>query len=325
MRTPTVASPLPGHGGPRAYVSRFVGWDDRASVRVKPRRAFEGTRAEKCFFPPELVPAAEHPLVRQHGPAATSTVLIHMLCQYLHFTTILEQTAVLPVTSALSVGRGGILLPEAMRADAFKITTDEAWHAQFSYEFVGEVARHTGVAPTAVTEPTFVGELNRLSDAGDPGHRRPLGLVFAVVSETLISALLSDMPRDTRLPEPVRAVVADHAVDEGRHHAYFQSFLRLLWPSLDRAERAALGPLLPELINVFLRPDLSAVRAALVATGLSEAEAHAVIEDSYPVDSPLFAVGNAAAATVRAFTEVGALQDPATLEAFQRAGLANDS
>src|ERR687886_110138 len=41
---------------------------------------------------------------------------------------------------------------------------------------------------------------------------------FTVVSETLISAILSDIPHDQRVVGAVRAVIADHAEDEGRHH-----------------------------------------------------------------------------------------------------------
>lgn len=299
------------------YESRFHNWETRSSVRTKPRRLFDANGTAMLLFPPESVPALEHPLVRAHGPGTADLVLQHSLYQYLHFTTVLEQTAVLPVTANLSLGTAGLDLPHAMRADAFKITTDEAWHAQFSDDLTTQMAAATGVSAEAVVEPAFVGQVRRLRAGFDPGDRQLADLVFAVVSETLVSALLADLPNDRRLARPVRETVADHAADEGRHHSYFQSVLRVLWPSLSSEHRRLLGPRVPAFVRAFLSHDLAAVRSALVASGLTAQEAATVVDESYaPVD-----LRRPARATVRGFRGVGALDDPRTRDAFLAAGL----
>jgi hypothetical protein len=304
------------------YASKFGNWENRASVRNKPPRILMESSPATVFFPPEAVPAVSDPLVAQRGPAVAQRLLVHSLYQYLHFTTVLEQVAVLPVAARISLDRAGVpALPAAMRADAFKITTDEAWHAQSSHDFTERVAAVTGIAASAVVEPRFARLLARLRDGFDVADRPLVDLVFAVVSETLVSSLLADLPFDRRLPEPVRALVADHAADEGRHHSYFRAFLRCLWPRLTGAQRRLIGPRVPELVEVFLHPDLDAVRAALAASGFTAAESAIIVRRSYPPGAPVFDVAPAARATVRAFREVDALEDTATREAFLAAGL----
>ncbi|MEU7632316.1 diiron oxygenase [Nocardia sp. NPDC049220] len=273
------------------------------------------------FFPPEFVLAVWHPLVDSRGPEVRHRILLHSLYQYLHFTTVLEQVSILPVTAQISSNRSGVEVPKEMLADAFKITTDEAWHAQFSYDFIEEVERCSGVSATAMVEPNFVCLLDSIRDVYTPGTRRALDLVAATVSETLVSALLSEIPNDARLPGPVRALVADHAADEGRHHAYFRNFLRYLWPQLPKRERQIIGPRIPELVSAFLRPDLRAVAATLTASGFTQPEVAEILGDCYPVRSDVYGVRHAARSTIRSFRDVGALDDPATNEAFLAAGL----
>ncbi|MEU7765563.1 diiron oxygenase [Nocardia sp. NPDC049190] len=273
------------------------------------------------FFPPEFVPAVSHPLVEDRGPEVRHRVLVHSLYQYLHFTTVLEQVAIVPVTARISSNRSGVEAPKAMLADAFKITTDEAWHAQFSYDFIEEVERCSGVTATAMVEPNFVCLLDSIREVYTPGTGRALDLVAATVSETLVSSLLSEIPNDARLPGPVRALVADHAADEGRHHAYFRNFLRYLWPQLPKREQRTIGPRIPELVSAFLRPDLRAVAATLSASGFTQPETAEILGDCYPARSDAHGIRHAARSTVRSFREVGALDDLATNEAFLAAGL----
>jgi hypothetical protein len=313
---------------PADYDSAFSTWDRRASVRSRPRRVLDdgsvvgdGGRAV-LFFPPELVPAAGHPLVSGRGGEAVHRTLVRSLYQYLHFTQVLEQVAVIPVTTTISLGRSGVEMDPRMRADAFAITTDEAWHAQFSHDFIDQVHSASGVPPLPPAVPAFVRRLADIRFGLPPDARRLVDLFFAVVSETLISSILTDIPRDRRLPTALRELVADHAADEGRHHAFFRSFLRATWPQLDASERRLLGPLIPELVRAFVEPDLSAIAAALRAEGLSQAQARRVVGESYREARSQERIAQVARATVRSFAEVGALDEPATQAAFAAHGLA---
>src|SRR3954452_7957004 len=81
------------------YRSAFRNWERRATVRVRPKRTLaDGQSADRdevtgetfTYFPPELVPAVSHPLVREHTRSTTERILVQRLYQYLHFTTELE-------------------------------------------------------------------------------------------------------------------------------------------------------------------------------------------------------------------------------------------
>jgi P-aminobenzoate N-oxygenase AurF len=303
-----------GGGG----VSFFQHWDELASVRARPRRLVTGGLNGALLFPPEHVPMLAHPLVQERAEV-TDILLAHSLYQYMYFTTAVEQYTVIPVTTRFAREGSDCVLPTPMRRDAFKICTDEAWHAQFSFEFIEDMAQATGVAPIALGEPAFVDQAERIKAELEPSLRPLFDIVFAIVTETLISKYLYDIPRDERLHAPVRETVADHAADEGRHHAYFRAVLRHLWPTLDRRQRTELGAVVPRLIVAFLGPDLPAARRMLRAAGFAGPLADEVVGDCYR-HTPLEAAQ--AAATTAAFRELGALSDPRVREAFEQEGLA---
>lgn len=305
-----------------SYDSRFGQWEERASVRRRPRRTFAWDAAAYPF-PPELYPPAQHPLVVGRGPAFVRHLLTLRLHDYLDYTTDLENVAVIPVAQKISRGRSGLHLPAQAQSDAFNIVTDEAWHAQFSHEFSLQVARGTGVAspPRREAAPAFTTRLDEVRDALPDMVKGVDSLLFAIVSETLISGMLSKIPQDDRLPSSVRSLVADHAADEGRHHIYFRTILKHLWPVLTTADRSAVGPHVPAMICAFLEPDYQLAFDRLLLVGFDVDEARQVVEQSWPADNVRTEVAEAARPAVRYFAEAGALDDHATAEAFARAGL----
>lgn len=311
---------MPGRSDNR-YLSKFSRWDERSSVRAKPRPRLEPLQAEHLYFPPELVAVAAHPTVVAAGPAAVEHVLLQTLYQYLQFTVELESEAVLPVTASISRRTAGLDLPPAMAMDAFAITTDEAWHAQVAHGVIRELETATGVPALDEERPQFLKRLAVVRETVEPALRPALDVLFAVVSETLISAKLSVIPNDRRIVPAVRAVVSDHAEDEGRHHAYFRVLLDKLWPALTIRERLVLGPLVPELIRVFLEPDLDRAVDTLVHIGLDGQTAKEVVRDSHSVEAT-WGLAHGARTTVKYFRAVGALDDGATALAFADAGLA---
>ncbi|MBF5028526.1 MULTISPECIES: diiron oxygenase [unclassified Micromonospora] len=303
------------------YRSPFNSWDAKASVRNGPRRLLGEDVDGSLFFPPELVPSASHPLVTARGPEVASALLVQRLYQYLHFTTELESVAVIPVTSMIARNRSGLVLPDRMKADAFAITTDEAWHAQFSDDLTHQIERALELPSIVPADPYFVTRLDEIRHELGAQAAGYVDLAFSIVSETLISTILADLPRDTRLPRAVRDLVQDHALDEGRHHAYFRKLLTYFWGALDRRDRQLIGPWFPELIRTFLAPDNGAGLRMLVGVGLTTAEATTVIMETHDAAETNRRIAAAAMSTVRYLTEVGALDDQRTRESFMEAGM----
>ncbi|WP_327749793.1 diiron oxygenase [Streptomyces europaeiscabiei] len=305
------------------YISRFERWDDLASVRRRPRRGFVAG-APDLYFPPALYPVVLHPIVAAKGESVVKGLLLQRLYDYLDFTTELESLAVIPVATKISRGRSGLILPERMKADAYKIVTDEAWHAQFSHDFACQIEAETNI-PRLQTQdnapPAFLPRLDAARERLPHSLTGVESLLFSIVSETLISGILSDIPRDDRLPQSVRDIVRDHAEDEGRHHVYFRSVLRHLWPALTPHERKAVGPLVPATIYAFLEPDYARTAHHLRGIGLASDEIDQVIAESWPPHQVRCSIAGAASHLTRYFSEVGALDDSCTLASFEEAGL----
>jgi hypothetical protein len=228
-----------------------------------------------------------------------------------------------PVAVSIARGSSGLALPLGMRADAYKIATDEAWHAQFSYDLREQIVAATSVAAVD-SRPQFIDRLDTIKQRLEADLRPVTDLMFAVVSETLISQILSGLPHDPRLAAAVREVVADHAADEGRHHVYFRDLLPFLWSAMDSRDRSAIGPRLPEMLFAFLEPDYRATAVALTVEGFAEAEVEQILHESYPREHVVAGVRDAASATLRYLAEVGALEDPATADAFAAAQLTGE-
>jgi hypothetical protein len=208
-----------------------------------------------------------------------------------------------------------------MVEDAYKIYTDEAWHAQFSDDLQRQVASKTGVGPTMFEEPNFFRKLKGFQLDLGPDEQRLVMIFFTIISETLISAILSDIPEDPRVVMAVRELVEDHAQDEGRHHAYFNRLLEFTWPRLNKTQRALIGPLLPEMIHAFLEPDFVAIAGNLRACGLTAEQIDQVMTESYPTGMVSDGIRAASRATIRHFERVGVVEDPRTAEALEASRL----
>jgi hypothetical protein len=281
----------------------------------------ENDEAVLLYFPPELVPAAKHPLVLQRGDEAVRHVLMQRLHLYLDFTAELEQWAVNPVCALIARRRSGLDLPEAMLADAYKIYTDEAWHAHFSDDMQRQIEVTSGVGALRPSVHSF---RRRLEAGGAHIPAMSAGvaqLFFTIVSETLISGVLAAIPNDYRIVPAVREIIADHAVDEGVHHAYFANLLEFAWPQLPKCDRAAVALALPHFIRAFLDPDLAALAAILHDTGLASDEVGQVISDAHPPANTAATVRAGAQMTMRHLRRVGVLDLAPAREAFAAEGL----
>jgi hypothetical protein len=294
------------------YRSRFEHWDDQAWVRSKPRRSGTFDR-DLSYFSPDLCPPLHHPAVRTRSRPVRERLLVHHLYLYLEFTVRLETG---PVNDACLLLREPTFLPwlpAAMRDDALRVYTDEAGHAEMSHTLMAAVHAATGVAPLP-HEPWFLRELAALHNADPALDRTLLTLFFVIVSETLITASLSRLPRDERVQRQVRELAADHAADEGRHHAYFRQVFEHIWPRLPRATRRRVGVLLPRMMLAYLAPDVAAVTAVLADCGV--AEPARVASEVAALPETVAGIRQAAVPSLRMFAQGGVFDDRPIADAF---------
>jgi hypothetical protein len=300
------------------YQSVFAQWDSNSAVRTRPRRMIDEVDEGKTLFSPALMPCAAHPLVVARGPATVHELLTRRLYTYLDFTTVLEQQYVNPTLMRISQNRTGIQLCDEMRLDAYRIYCDEAYHALFSADLKQQVESCTAIPPSLVGRPAFAATL-RAAKRRLPRSIWPAAdLCFAIVSETLISGVLTGIPQDPTVVTTVRESIADHAVDERKHHAYFSKLAERFWPQLNTAERRTLGPVFGDFIVGFLSPDLDAYRLMLLTMGFPERDARQILLESHPRAATETGIRHAARATVKLLERMGVLRDPFVADHFGR-------
>ncbi|WEH33231.1 diiron oxygenase [Streptomyces sp. AM 4-1-1] len=314
--TPVV--PAPDNSG---YNSPFRSWDTRASVRSTERRTLREGDAARPYFSPELVPLARHKYIQDLRPDLYDEVLIQHLYRYLDFTMKLEHLVVNRTALGIAQATVGVAVPEDMRFDAYKVYCDEAYHALFSMDLLRQVRQRTGIEPRLPELPYFLRRLQELQEEAGAENRHLMELVFVIVSETLISGSLMELPQDGDVVPAVREVLRDHALDEGRHHTYFAIFLKYLWGQLGPSERRTAALMVPRLIHTFLRPDTDAMRAELEGYGFAREAARQVVAEVLPETLIRESARSSAAQTIRLFSSLGALDLPEVAAEFQDQGL----
>lgn len=270
------APSLPGYPDPLAS------WYENAGVRSGVRRMLRAEQEHgKVFFPAGLVPHLGHEEVRALPPGHVRGLTIRHLYQFLLSTTHLETRIVNRAAELIATGRSGLDLPARVRLDAFKVYCDEGYHALYSLDVVDQVAAVTGIP---IPPCDYGGLVGQVIDTGRrllPGEPRLAALLQVVVFETLITAVLNEVPNDSSVVSTIREITRDHARDEGRHHRFFAAFLHELWAQLESSLRAPVAFAMPALIGRCLDWDVGPVRSSLRLAGLDEAAVERILHDCY--------------------------------------------
>jgi hypothetical protein len=294
--------------------SPFERWYDIAGVRSGVRRMFtDETDAGKVFYPQYMVPYLAHEALADLPQSRRRVLTIRHLYQFLLSTTHLETRVVNTTAELIANNRAGLDLPIRMRMDAFKVYCDEGYHSLYSLDLADQIAAATGIA---IPPWDYGGFVDRLEEAGQrlmPDEPALVPLLQTVVFETLITAVLNEIPNDTSVITVVRELTRDHAKDEGHHHRFFTHFFNELWASLDHRLREPVARTLPALIQACLTWDVEPVRASLLMSGVDSATAATIVTDAYAETG---SNADVCRATVRMFRSAGVLDVPGAEEAF---------
>ncbi|GII88932.1 hypothetical protein Ssi03_69220 [Sphaerisporangium siamense] len=295
----------------------FDQWYEAAGVRGGVRRMFtEESEDGKVFYPESLVPYLAHEALAGLPSRTRRELTIRHLYQFLLSTTHLETRIVNTTAELIANDRAGLRLPVRLRLDAFKVYCDEGYHALYSLDLADQIAAGTGVAIPPWDYGGFVDRLERAGRSLLPDTPALVPLLQAVVFETLITAVLNEIPNDRTVVTVVRDLTRDHAKDEGRHHRFFAAFFAELWAGLDPALRGPVARALPPLIHACLTWDVEPVRSSLLLAGLDADAAAQVVADCYGGDAGAARIADTCQATVRTFQSAGVLEAPGAEEAF---------
>jgi hypothetical protein len=307
--------PRLGQGESGAYRSPFRQWDEKSWVRSGSRRG-DGFEAGKHNYSPALSFLLRADQDGTLSEAEREVLLTHELYNWLDFTVQLELGPVNEACFLLQSAGFLRFLPAPMKADARRIYTDEGAHAEMSAKLIDDIRSATGIEPLGL-QPAFLRELQRLK-AEEPSSIEPLiSITFVSVSETLITGTLGRLPHDESVQQPVRDVVRDHALDEGRHHQYFKKLFEYFWPSLPAHHRRRLGLLLPRMVLAFLRPDTDAAEAVLRTMPRRFPDPARTVVEMMSQTATKAGIVASARPTLAMLSDNGVFSDPYVVEAFR--------
>ncbi len=300
----------------------FDGWYTTAGVRGGARRLFRREMEEdRVFFPPELVSYLSHEAVRGLPADRICELTVRHLYQFLLSTTHLETRIVNRGAERIANNRTGLNLSLSCRLDAYKIYCDEGYHSLYSLDLAAQVAAATGVPVPSWNYGGFVDRLEETGHSLLPGEPVLVQLLQVVIFETLITAVLNEVPNNPRVVTAVRETTRDHARDEGRHHRFFAAFFHILWMHLESSLRIRVAYAMPLLINACLDWDIESVRSSLMLAGIDRSTVDAVIQDSYGGDAGTKRIRELAQATLKMCESAGVLDLPGSREHFAVHGL----
>jgi P-aminobenzoate N-oxygenase AurF len=303
-------------------MSPFGRWYADAGVRSGPRRLFHDETDEgKVFFPERLVPYLDHEVVASLPPERRRELTVRHLYQFLLSTAHLETRIVNRAAELIATGRSGLDLPMSSKVDAFKVYCDEGYHSLYSLDLADQIARGTGIAVPDWDYGGFVDTLAAAAARLLPDSPNLVPLLQVVVFETLITAVLNEIPIDPTVLTVVRDLTRDHAKDEGHHHRYFAGLFHELWHQLDPSLRGPVAHALPELIIACLTWDVEPVHGSLVLAGIDTGVARDVVRDRYAGSTGRARVSDVCSATLRVYRSAGVFEVPGATEAFARRGL----
>lgn len=214
-----------------------------------------------------------------------------------------------------------LVLPYAARLDAFKVYCDEGYHSLYSLDLAVQAAEVTGVPIPSWDYGGFVDRLQHTGARMLPDHPNLVPLLQVVTFETLITAVLNEVPADETVVTVVRDIARDHARDEGQHHRFFSGFFHELWNGLDEPTRGPVAHALPALIVSCLQWDLGPVAWSLELAGLDRPVAAQVVEDCYGGAGDAARMREICQATVRMCRSAGVFDVAGAPEAFAARGL----
>jgi hypothetical protein len=271
-------------------------WDERATIRSRPRRVIESDGLS--YFPAARQPLCGHPLIDAADESVRNFVLLQSFYKYMHDIIVFETEIVSDVALRIAKGKFAYQFPYGCRQDAMSVVVDEAYHAYVAMDYMRQAEVDTRISPIA---PEGEIELSRaipraMRAVGDQ-LRDAIQLIAVAVAENTVTADVAAFSGDATLKNSVRGIMADHLADEGRHSQFWVNIVRMFWDALEEPGKRCVGAALPGFLANYLTADIQAAydRRLVERLDLSEAKKSEIAADivsSYPIASKHPMIGN---------------------------------
>lgn len=237
------------------YQSFADTWENRASIRTRPRRMLEND--DKLIYPLSRQPLVLGQAFLRECPQQRDFVLVQTLYKFINDVVIFETEIVDQTARSIAKNRFGVVFPPACRYDAMTVVVDEDYHALVAMDFMQQTIALTGIAPIQL--PTQI-ELSRAVPAAlalaPPELRAPMELICVAIAENTVTHDVAAFARDDTVKASIKGLMADHLLDEGRHSGFWTRLVQIYWQRASEAERHCLAQILPVFIRHYLTNDL---------------------------------------------------------------------
>lgn len=299
------------------YQSFADTWEDRATIRTRPRRRVEDDH--RLLYPPSRLPLVLTATFQRECAHLRDFALVQGLYKFINDVVIFETEIVDRTARAIAKDRFAVRFPFACRYDAMSVVVDEDYHALVAMDFMQQTIALTGIEPVAL--PAEI-ELSRAIPAAlalVPGHLRDaLELICVGIAENTLTNDVAAFSRDDSVKSSIKGLMADHLLDEGRHSSFWARLARIYWAQAPEADRQVIAGALPVFIRHYLTNeiqktfDFQLIAALDVAAPVAEALREEVMGMDWPIGPRHPLLGN----ILRFFSNSSLLDAPCVRQAL---------
>lgn len=267
------------------YQPRQPQWEKHAAVRSRPRRFLSDEENPGDFYPPSRQPLIVHPLLKDLDNDKRQFVLIQSLYKYMNDIANIEKDIINQVCYKITKDEYFIPFSNEMKHDALSIIIDESYHAYVAIDFMEQVAAYTGVKSLPLPNNTELSDaIADLGNSLEGDTRKNFEFIAVCIAEHALTNDLIVIAKSKDVCKTFYYVMHDHVLDEGRHAKYFATMLDILWSFLPEEQKVIIGPLLPELLTRYFRPNLqrSFDKSILESIGIDKTKIETILNDTHP-------------------------------------------
>lgn len=299
------------------YQSFSDTWEDRATIRTRPRRLVEDDH--RLLYPLSRLPLVLTATFQNECAHLRDFALAQGLYKFINDVVIFETEIVDRTARAIAKDRFAVRFPPACRYDAMTVVVDEDYHALVAMDFMQQAIALTGIQPVIL--PTEI-ELSRAIPAAlalvPERLRDAVELICVAIAENTLTNDVAAFARDDSVKPSIKGLMADHLLDEGRHSTFWARLTRIYWGRAPEADRQLIAAVLPVFIAQYLTNeiqksfDLQLIEALDITRPVAAALREEVASMAWPIGHQHPLLGN----ILRFFRNSSLLDTPCVQEAL---------
>lgn len=268
------------------YVKTKKDWDKHAAVRVS-NKSYDlnidniSSNEDLNWHLPSYSLVLEHDDLKSLDDDQKKFVMGTQLLEFVEKTTIFEVEHVNNVANSLALGKYDFEIPNILKVDAFKIYTDEGFHALFSKKMSDDIKKYYKIEDDITPYlKNFFSKLNNIGSKFGKKYSYLSNLSSTIVSESMIVQDISNEMRGI-VYEPIIEMFKDHMIDEAYHANYFGTLLKVIWPQLSDKQKEIMSSNLCESILLMSKPRVDIYYYSLSKLGFDKKRISEIINDVY--------------------------------------------